>query len=199
MIAPLIFVEIIEDIRPEHGPIWLLSPPHSSFRAQCELTQKKKTSPSTAFQVCASLCLEPLPPSLQFLFQCFLTPQKCCLDKSASARIMWYMVDSIFTYICRLCTPSKSTTIYLPVIVVVMLSSSSSVFMGSFCDTRPTRILYVTQDSNAVVLHVTPVTPPLLAEHRYAISTHTLERLYAALGVFNVNEQRRRKAGASLR
>lgn len=88
---------------------------------------------------------------------------------------------------------------YLPVIVVVMLSSSSSVFMGSFCDTRPTRILYVTQDGNAVVLHVTPVTPPLQAEHRYAISTHTLERLYAALGVFNVNEQRRRKAGPSLR
>lgn len=55
-------------------------------------------------------------------FNVFLIPQTRCLDKAASVRIMWYMVYSNFTCICRLCTASKSTTLNLPAIVVVILS-----------------------------------------------------------------------------
>lgn len=45
-----------------------------------------------------------------------------------------------------------------------------------------------TASCNAVVLHITPITPLLFVEHRYAVLTHTLRRLYVAVVVFSVKK-----------
>lgn len=57
-----------------------------------------------------------------------------------------------------------------------------------------------TASCNVVVLHITPITPLLFVEHRYAVLTHTLRRLYVAVVVFSAKKnQRRSKEGSWLR